>query len=266
MYMNILIIILGIIIVFMVYYIYTILTAVPKIIKKMDLSQTVEVVSPTKINDPYSANYTIGVWVYINQYTPTIERFLMYGDKTYFGSQSLFSLRMDTQKNDLYADILVNKMPEPGSTTMTPTIMPILLNLTQDAFPIQKWVYVVVSVSYNFVETFLNGKFISAVNIHNNTSYKVNGIFQAPTPKDPNAGATFTFGGPGSTMDNGTVRKDGCPVLLSQLSRWNSPLTSGDIYNNYMKGNGEESSAFGPSYHLNVHLSQDKNSYVLPVF
>jgi hypothetical protein len=82
MYMNILIIILGIIIVFMVYYIYTILTAVPKIIKKVDLSKTVEVVSPTKINDPYSVNYTIGVWVYINQYTPTIERFLMYGDKT----------------------------------------------------------------------------------------------------------------------------------------------------------------------------------------
>jgi len=67
-------------------------------------------------------------------------------------------------------------------------------------------------------------------------------------------------------MDNGNVRQNGSPVMIAQLSRWNTPLSSGDVYNNYMKGNGQESSLWGPSYHLNITLNQDKNVYTLPVF
>ena len=264
--MNTLIIILGIVLVIMIYYVYSIVAAVPTVIKTVDLNQTPPTISPTSISDPYSINYTIGVWVYVSQFTPQIGRFMMYGDKTYYGPQSLFSLRMDANKNYLYADVLVNKMGPGGSTTQTPTILPVLLNVTQDAFPLQKWVYIVVSVSYNFVEAYLNGKFITAVNIHNNSSFGVNGIFQAPAPKDPNSGATFTFGGLGSTMDDGSIRQSGCPVLLSQVSRWNSPLTSGDIYNIYLKGNGQKESIFGPAYNMSLNVTQGKKSYVLPIF
>ena len=149
---------------------------------------------------------------------------------------------------------------------MTPTILSVLLNGTRGSFPIQKWVYVAVSVSNNFVETYLNGKFTSAVNINNNTTYGISGVFQAPAPSDLNAGATFTFGGKGSSMDNGTVRLNGSPVVLSQLSRYNTPLSSGDVYNNYLKGNGQSSGIWGPKYNLNIVLNQDKNVYTLPVF
>ena len=290
--MNTLIIILGVVLVLMAYYIYSIVTAVPVVIKKLDLTKAAAIIPPSSINDPYSVNYSVGVWVYIQQFSPQIDRFLMFGDKTFYGPQSMFSLRLDTTGNNVYADILVNKVitnkpvqsatvaavassAAPSSTpsavmgatnTMAPTILPVLLNGTNSSFPIQKWVYVVVSVSNNFVEAYVNGKFISAVNINNNTTYGINGVYQAPAPKDPNAGATFSFGGLGSTMDNGTVRQIGCPVMLSQLSRWNTPLSSGEVYNNYIKGNGEESSMWGPSYHLNVTLNQDNNAYTLPVF
>ena len=292
MYMNTLIIILGIVLVLMAFYIYSILTAVPVVIKKLDLTKTATVIPPSSINDPYSVNYSVGVWVYIQQFSPQIDRFLIYGDKTYNGAQSMFSLRLDPTGNNVYADILVNKVIKntpvqatssssttpgttPGATTtpvgyttntMAPTILPVLINGSNSSFPIQKWVYVVVSVSNNFVEAYINGKFITAVNINNNTTYGINGVYQAPAPKDPNAGATFTFGCLGSTMDNGTVRQTGSPVMLSQLSRWNTPLSSGEVYNNYIKGNGEESSMWGPSYHLNVTLNQDNNAYTLPVF
>lgn len=282
--MNTLIIILGIVLVLMAYYIYSIVTAVPVVIKKLDLTKTATTIPPSSINDPYSVNYSIGVWIYIEQFSSQIDRFLMYGDKTFYGPQSIFSLRMDTTGNNVYADILVNKVVTnnpvqrstnvPSSTkavvgatnTMVPTILPVLLNGSNSSFPIQKWVYVVVSVSNNFVEAYINGKFITAVNINNNTTYGINGIYNVPAPKDPNAGATFTFASLGSTMDNGTIRQIGTPVMLSQLSRWNTPLSSGEVYNNYIKGNGEESSMWGPSYHLNVTLNQDKNSYTLPIF
>jgi hypothetical protein len=284
--MNILIIILGLMLVVLLYFVYTIMTAVPVVVKKVELTKPAPNISPTTINNPYSLNYSVGVWIYVAQFSPQIGRFLMFGDKTYYGSQSLFSLRMDTAGNNLYADILVNKagpsvVPSntptmdasttPSSTPVsgnmsTPTILPVLLNVTQDAFPIQKWVYVVVSVSSNFVEAYINGKFVTAVNINNNTTYGINGVYQALAPKDPNSGATFSFGGQGSTMDDGTIRQNGCQVVLSQLSRWDTPLSSGDVYNNYLKGNGESTSIWGPSYHFNISLSQNQNTYTLPVF
>jgi hypothetical protein len=265
-YMNTVIIILGIVVVLLAYYIYTIITATPVVIKKLDLSESAPAIPPSKISDPYSVNYTIGVWVYINNFSSQIDRFLMFGDNTYKGAQSLFSLRMDTRSNNLYADILVNKMTTPPASIPTPTILPVLINITPDAFPIQKWAYVTVSVSYNFVEAYINGKFMTAVNIHNNSSYGINGVFQAQAPKDINSGATFSFGAKGSVMDNGMIRDNGCPVMLSQLTRWNTPQSAGDIYNEYMKGNGEQGSMFGPSYSLDINLKQDKNVYTLPIF
>lgn len=258
--MNYFIIILGIIVALIIYYVYTIVTAIPTIIKSVDLTKKVENVPSTSITDPYSINYTIGVWVYVSQYSSQIGRFLMFGDKN--REEPLFSLRMDTNGNNLYADILVNKRGTIGETK----ILPVLLNSAQDSFPIQKWVYVVVTATYNYVEAYLNGKFITAVNISNNSSSDVNGIYQATPPKDPNAGATFTFGGVGSNIGGGKTRDLGCPIILSQLSRWNEPLTAGDVYNNYLKGNGEESSLWGPSYHMDINVTQDKNSYVLSVF
>ena len=114
----------------------------------------------------------------------------MFGDATHNGANSLFSLRMDTRGNNLYADVLVNQIGG-GST-----IMPVLLNLTNDSFPIQKWVYVVVVSSYNYIEGYLNGKFMTAVNISNNTSYGVNGIYYdfnpgTIKPADANSGINY---------------------------------------------------------------------------
>lgn len=264
--MNSVIIILGIVVVLLIYYIYSVLSATPVVIKNLDLTQAIEPIPPSKITDPYSINYTVGVWIYINNFSPQIGRFLMFGDNTYKGAQSLFSLRMDTQSNKLYADILVNKMTTPPASIPTPKILPVLINITPDAFPLQRWVHVTVSVSYNFVEAYINGKFMTAVNIHNNTSQGINGIFYAEAPKDKNAAATFTFGGKGTMMDSGAKRENGCPVLLSNLTRWNTPQSAGDIYNEYMKGNGQQGSMFGPTYNLDINLKQDNNVYTLPVF
>lgn len=264
--MNTVIIILGIVVVLLSYYIYTILTSTPVVVKNLDLTETVEPIPPSKISDPYSINYTVGVWIYINNFSPKIDRFLMFGDNTYKGAQSLFSLRMDTQSNKLYADILANKITNTPGVNPQPQILSVLINITPDAFPIQRWVYVAVSVSYNFVEAYINGKFMTAVNIQNNTSKGVNGVFYVEAPTDKNASATFSFGGKGSKMDNGSTRENGCPVLLSNLTRWNTPQSAGDIYNEYMKGNGQQGSIFGPTYGLDINLKQDKDVYTLSVF
>lgn len=251
--MNVLIIILAIIIVLMAYYMYTVFTAVPTVAKNTDLTQAVAPIKPSTIKNPYSANYTVGVWIYVHNYNNQIDRFLMYGDKGYKGKDSLFSLRMDPTYAKMYCDILV-KSADGGSK-----IQSVPLTADNDTFPIQKWVYVVVSVS-KFIECYLNGQFISATQVSDA------GVFIPPVPVDPEAGATFSFGSKGTPTDNGTARPNGSAVMLTGLSRWDEPMSAGDVYNNYRKGNGYEKSAFGGAYHMDVNISQDSNNYKFKIF
>jgi Concanavalin A-like lectin/glucanases superfamily len=254
--MNFLIIILAIIIILLGYYIYTIVSAPPSLVKNVDLSEPAVAIANTAIKNPYSANYTIGVWVYITNYSQNgqIDRFLMYGDANYKGPSSLFSLRMDKNAPILYCDILVSK-----DGSKVPSVQSIPITSAVNPFPIQKWTYVVVSVSNPYIESYINGRFIRADQISGT-------IFVANTPSDPASTATFNFGAKGTKMDDGSVRQTGCPVILNGLARWDSPLSAGDIYNNYNKGNGMSSGVFGPAYHLDINLKQDSKNYVLPVF
>jgi len=175
----------------------------------------------------------------------------MFGDSKYNGANSYWSLRMDTNSPKLYCDIKVNTT---GSNT--PNTQTILIT---DNFPIQKWVNVVTAVSAGFIECYLNGAFVLAQTLKNP-------IFQGPVPTDPSAGSTFTFGAQGTAMDNGAIRTNGSPMVINLLSRWNSPLSAGDIYNNYIKGNGESTNVWGPSYKMNINLKRGTDNYVLPIF
>jgi Concanavalin A-like lectin/glucanases superfamily len=255
--MNYLIIILAIIVILLVYYIYTVVTATPVVGKNIDLTQPPVVIKSSTITNPYSANYSVGVWVFISNFTQNsqIGRFLTYGTTA---NPKMFSLRMDTGKPLLYCDILVNDI------TKTPkyTTQSVQLTSENESFPIQKWTYVVVSVSNTFIECYLNGRFVSASKVDTNGLY----VLEPAVGADIESGPTFRFGAKGTKMEGGSIRSNGCPVVITGLSRWDAPLSAGDIYNNYMKGNGNNSSIWGSAYHMDVNLKQAKNVYTLPVF
>jgi len=252
--MNMLIIILAIIIVLMAYYMYTVFTAVPTVAKNVDLTQAVASIKPSTIKNPYSPNYTVGVWVYVHNYNEQIDRFLMYGDKNYLGKNSLFSLRMDPVYARMYCDVLVR------SATGGHKVQSVPLTPENDTFPIQKWVYVVVSVS-KFIECYLNGQFISATQVSDA------GVFTPQSiSEDLESGATFSFGCKGTTTDNGVLRANGASVMLTGLSRWDEPMSAGDVYNNYRKGNGYENGSFGGAYSMDVNISQNSNNYKFKIF
>ena len=106
----------------------------------------------------------------------------------------------------------------------------------------------------------LNGQFISATQVSDA------GVFIPPVPLDPESGATFSFGGKGTTTDNGLLRANGASVMLTGVSRWDEPMSAGDVYNNYRKGNGYEKSLFGGAYSMDVNISQDSNNYKFKIF
>ncbi len=253
--MDILIIVLGIIIILLIYYIYTIFNAVPSVASNIDLTKPPPEIKSSSINEPYSQQYTIGVWVYIFNFSSNnqIGRFVMFGDSTNSGKFSYWSLRMDPASPKLYCDILVNKSTAGNNLYETQTVQ------ITDNFPIQKWVYVVTSVSAGFIECYLNGAFVLAETLKNP-------IYSPSKLPDPTASATFKFGGQGTIDDDNKNREKGSPMVLNMVSRWAYPLSAGDIYNNYNKGNGEKTNIWGPSYSMNINLVQGTNNYVLPIF
>jgi len=163
---------------------------------------------------------------------------------------------MDPGKPLLYCDVLINN----GNKSFTPQA--VQLTSENESFPVQKWTYVVVSVSNTFIECYLNGRFVSAVKVNTNGLY----VLEPAAGADIESGPTFRFGAKGTKMDSGSIRSNGCPIVITGLSRWDSPLSAGDIYNNYMKGNGNNSSIFGSAYHMDINLKKEKQNYNLSVF
>ena len=259
--MNILVIILAIIVIVLVYYIYTIVNAPPVVGKQIDLTQSPVVIKSSSITHPYSANYTVGVWVYISNFTQNsqIDRFLMYGSSANLQKNSLFSLRMDSNQPMLYCDVLVNDSSQsPKYKQQT-----VALTTASESFPIQKWTYVTVAVSNTFIECYINGKFVSATKVDPAGLY----VTEPADGADIESGPTFRFGAKGTKTDSGSIRSNGCPVVLTELSRWDAPLSAGDVYNNYMKGNGSSNyNIFGPAYHMDLNVKQGSNNFVLPIF
>lgn len=99
----------------------------------------------------------------------------------------------------------------------------------RDNFPLQKWTYVVFSVDNTFVDIYLDGKLVKSVQL--NTAL----TFTSST--DP----TITYG----TSD----------IMLAKVYRWTNPLAPNDVWNEYMKGNGQSwnSTAYG----VNLGLMQN---------
>lgn len=259
--MNILIIILAIVVLLLAYYIYTVVTAVPVVGKNIDLTQLPVLVKSSSITNPYSANYTIGVWMYVSNFESgnDIGIFLMYGK-----DKKTFFLEMGKTTPDLYCNI---------KDLSSDAYQRIKINNAGEAFPIQSWTYVTVSVSSTFIECYINGRFVSATKVTNGilTSSAGNGELK-------DAGPSFTFGAKGTaytkTTASGTTidttgaastRLSGSPIFLTGLSRWDYPLSSGDVYNNYMKGNGY-SSIWGSPYHMEINVIKGTDNHVLKVF
>ena len=259
--MNYLVIILAIIVILLAYYIYTIVSAPAVIGENIDLSEEPVVIKSSSISNPYSANYCIGVWVYIFNFSQNnqIDRFIQYGTSEHLAQDSMLSLRMDQYKPILYCDVLVN------DETMSKKYKPQTVQITNDMdlFPLQKWTYVSVSVSNSFIECYINGRFVTATKVDEKGLY----VSEPPPGADIESGPTFRFGARGTKTDSGAVRTNGCPVVLTGLMRWDGPLNAGDVYSQYMKGNGmERNSIWGPSYHMDINVKRGSNNYVLPVF
>ena len=189
--MNYVIIVLGIIVVFLLYYMYTRLLT-PSVIKQSaKLNETNPPIAYLK--DPTSLHYAYGIWLYVNSWDNTKEKVIISRDKN-------FTLYLDATTATLYCKMYLH-----DDTTQLITIT--------NKFPLQKWVYIVLSVDSQIVDVYLNGKLVISQKI-------------TKTPKMPGDSTVPLLLGGADTWD----------ANVADLIRVSHAMSPQEVMNNYISG------------------------------
>ena len=228
--MDYTIVILGVIVVILIYILYRYFsTTSTTLTTKADL-KTVHPAIP--ITNATSVRYAYGVWVYVNSFTggnykpifqlPTSASTISAASTTVMTENNI-QLYLDKTNPILYCNIL--------TTTTTPQIQ-----ITPN-FPLQTWVYVVISVDNNYADFYLNGKLIKSIQLAGPQTQ-----ITATTPQ--------IFIG-----DTGVgVKPD---IQIAGFYRWSKPLNPQEVWSNYLAGNGNPMSSMISSFGMNVALVKD---------
>lgn len=117
---------------------------------------TAKTIENDKISSPKSANFALGFWLYVNSWnTNGIKKVFSYS----YGTTGEFpiSLSFDTTKPILYAEFMTGCSATKKNEKIVVT----------NNFPLQKWVYVIVSANGNYIDCYLDGKIITSYQIRN---------------------------------------------------------------------------------------------------
>jgi hypothetical protein len=220
-------IILGVIIIILIYVLYRYFTSTATTLQSSltDLNNQVNVIK--NIGSPTNTQYAYGVWVYVNSWenkTP----------KVFMSQTDVLNVYLLQDKPSLCVDV---KMSD---TSTVSTI------ITQN-FPLQKWVYIIVSLDNQFLDVYLDGKLVKSVRLSN----AAGSIFPAVPGKSPqvwlgnsnvsnklfNGVSAMTLSSTGSSLNTFTPFN----AYATYFYRWTVPMDPGTAWRYYMKGNGQNS-------------------------
>lgn len=207
--MNYTVIILCIIAVILIYVLYV------YFVKKSNvLSQSANLNSSnppiTTISSGNSTRYAYGIWVYVNTWNDL--------------SKNIFS-RPGNISLDLAADTptltcTIQQTPGPSQP----------ITITNN-FPIQTWVYIIVSADGTIIDFYLNGKLVSSNKL-------------AGSPTQPSTNSTITYG-------------SGWDCYVAGFQNWSGPIGPQEAWDTYLKGHGNSVSQFFSQYGVNVAVTKD---------
>uniref|UniRef100_A0A6C0LRB3 Lectin/glucanase superfamily protein n=1 Tax=viral metagenome TaxID=1070528 RepID=A0A6C0LRB3_9ZZZZ len=227
--MNYTIIVLGIIIVFLVYYLYiNYISASKTILKSVDLNSANPDI--TLVDKAENVSYGYGAWVYINSWDQN-------KSKGIFSRSNNISLYLDTNRPILKCDISLNSV-NAGTPTTNQSII-----ITEN-FPLQKWVYIIVSVDAGsgngtIVDCYINGKLVKSSKITSDA-------------KQPGSATVSPIKiGAGTIWD----------AVLAKFTRFTKPVDPQTAWDNYLSGNGSTGLFSIGNFSANLAVLKDNIQY-----
>lgn len=224
--MNPALIILGVVIVLIIYLYFFYSTSETLLSDKMDLTLQQPEIVVNNIVEPQSAVYSYEFWVYVGKYDGTTQSlFYRASDKPSGLStkHNNIGVYISGASPTLKVEYVKNVTPwDKGTIVVT------------DNFPVQSWVHVIVSVSTNYIDTYVNGKLTKSIK-------ESNGIYLPMSP--------LTFG-----ICNGTI--------LAKLYRTILATDPQTAWDKYSAGNGDSKlSKYLGTLGMDVSLKKDNIEY-----
>jgi hypothetical protein len=186
----------------------------------------------TSIQKGDSVRYAYGIWVYVNQWdTKSANKVIFARDKeiiVYLDSNANLVCIINPDTLGTYTKLvsgIAPTMADGADTSKTQKTITVSNN-----FPLQKWVYITVSVDNKIADIYLEGKLVKSI----------------PIPRSsPDASRPIVFGG-------------GYNAYISQFQRWTTELDPQTVWSTYMKSSGGNSltGAVG-NYNVNLSLLKD---------
>jgi len=164
----------------------------------------------TTIQSGQSTRYAYGIWVYVNTWTP--------GNKVIFTRAGNITLSLASDTPTL--NCTIEQTPGPSS--------PITITTN---FPIQTWVYIIISSDATIVDFYINGKLVN--------SNKLSG-----SPSVPAANSAITYG-------------TGWDCYVAGFKNWTMPIGPQEAWDSYLTGNGNLMSNFFSQYGMQVSVTKD---------
>jgi hypothetical protein len=224
-------IILGIVIILLIYVLYKYFSKSSSSLGAlMDLSTTsssVPLITKDKVVNSTSARFSYGIWVYINTWDTNKTKNIFYRQNSTTTTKYDIRLYLDPNSPTLYCDFYTQQTTtSSGTTTSTPGTETVAITTN---FPIQKWVYIIVSVDGKLVDTYVDGKLI--------TSQELTAL---PSVSD-------------TDIYVGTFK-----AYAAQFQRWTSPMDPQTAWKNYMSGNGGSAlTKMFSSYGIDITFKKD---------
>ena len=212
--MNYTVVILAIILVVIIFYmVFSDWFSTSKLVKQASLKNVIPEIPAKDLVKPTSTRYAYSIWIYVNSWDTTT-------------SKPIFSRKADIE---LALDTTVGKFtcklgPYVGSN-QTPSTITVTNN-----FPLQKWVFVTVSIDNTIADIYLDGKLVKSVQI---------------VQVMPNDSSPVIFG-------------SGYDIYIADLKRYTEVQDPQSVWNTYMKGNGGSVvNKVGSSYAVNLSILKD---------
>jgi hypothetical protein len=181
-----------------------------------DLTKSNTNIANKDIVKPATTSFSYGMWLYVNNWNSTSIKEIVVAKS---GTTNVFRIYLETTIPTLKVDILTT-----DSSTPTKTVT------VTNNFPIQRWVYIVISVEGLIVDCYLDGKLVK--------SQQLSKLPDMSSSYDINYGSMDGF--------------------LTMFSRVASPRDPQSVWNSYMAGNGF-SPNYGAAYGFNFVLTKDQS-------
>jgi hypothetical protein len=233
--MNYVVIILGVIVIILIYILIRIVSA-----------SAVELTSSANLNDdissidirnnPTSSRYAYGLWIYVNSWDNSV-------NKTIYKRDENIKLYLDTDSPTLKCDITMTD-DEVQSFEIT------------DNFPLQKWVYIIISVDNQYIDCYLDGKLVRSGRAYTQE------VDTSATTTGGNTETTKAFPKtPSGTGDAGKIKLGGenrWDAYVTKFKHWSGPVNPETAHSEYLSGNGQSSFRnFFSRYGLDILIKKD---------